>query len=257
MTKNNLITIKNLTKIYNNKNRTIVFKNLSLKLYKNTFYTFIGPSGCGKTTLLDILSKIKTFENGQVKYDQDYEKYKIGFVFQNDNLLPWKNVYENLSIVLKTHYKTRKQRDKIINKTLKDLNLQSLKESFSSSLSGGQKQRINLARSFVIDPDIIFMDEPFSHLDEITATNLRVELLKMWEKKPRTVIMATHNILEAVFLSDVIYLFDKDNNTSTFKKIIVDIPRPRNKKFLTEFIYLKTTKKIISKIFNVVSKSEQ
>lgn len=190
-----------------------ILKDLNFEFNKKQFLGIIGPSGCGKTTLLGILSKLdKNFE-GQVLL----ESKNISYVFQDDRLIPWLSVKENLLLVSET-----KDLEEI-NKLLKLVKLENILEEYPNNLSGGMKKRVAFIRAFINSPDFILLDEPFSSLDFPTAQGLKEEFLKLCLQFKPTVVLVTHDISEAIYLcekivflskspSQVIYEYENSNN---------------------------------------------
>jgi NitT/TauT family transport system ATP-binding protein len=172
----------------------------------------VGPSGCGKTTFLRILAGLEPASSGEVLLDGRAVRKPggdRGFVFQSDNLLPWRNVLDNAMIgpeVAGTNGPAVRQRTLDL---LKLVGLAGFEDYYPRQLSGGMRQRVNLARALAIDPEILLMDEPFSALDAQTREIMQTELMRIWEQGRKTVIFVTHQIDEAVFLSDRVLVFGR------------------------------------------------
>lgn len=213
---------------------SVVFSNLSLEIEPNKFHCFVGPSGVGKSTMLNIIAGLISADGGSVTFPA-YEKVRLGYVFQSDILLPWKTISQNIELVLRPYNYSQKKRLAIIKGVLKRVNLLNFRNQYPRELSGGEKQRVNIARALAIDPEIILMDEPFNQLDDKTASNLRNDLLQIWNRSKTTIIFVTHNKVEAIYLADVIHIFFK-KPSSRFQKININIPRPREHKLWTKFI---------------------
>ncbi len=235
MTEQAQIRINNVGVTYVKGNRSDDFnalENITLDIRKGEFISFLGPSGCGKTTLLRLIADLQSPTAGEIHIGDstpgEYRKNrKYAMVFQQPVLFEWRTVEKNVQLpleILKLGKKEKKSRSDIM------LELVGLKEYagyFPSELSGGMQQRVNIARAFSTDPEILLMDEPFSALDEFTKDRLHEDLLKIWRKTHKTVVFVTHNIEEAVFLSDRVCIFSP--NPGKLKKIIsIDIPRPRD-----------------------------
>ena len=218
-----LITIKNLKKVFprTHGHRGVeVFSDIDLTIHKGEFLVLLGPSGCGKSTFLRILAGLDTATSGEVVYHDSISGHNMNFVFQNFGLLPWLSVFQNVAIGLLQKNITEHELIKETDSILEKLGLLSFKHSYPHEISGGMKQRVGLARAFATKPDIIFLDEPFSELDFSTAKNLREILLSMWKERGVTVIMVSHYIDEAVYLSDRIAIFS--DRTSKIRKIITN-----------------------------------
>ncbi|MGM0378340.1 MAG: ABC transporter ATP-binding protein [Bacillota bacterium] len=188
-----MILIKNLNKKYNNE---IIFKNFNLKINKNEITTIIGPSGSGKTTFLKILSGIDKNYNGDII---GIDKRLISYIFQTPRLLPWKTVYGNVLFV--------NDDNKKIESILKNVDLWDSRNLFPKELSGGMKQRVSIARAFNYPSNILLMDEGFKGLDYKLKNNLIKYFEKIWKKNKKTVINVTHNIDEALLISDRVIQF--------------------------------------------------
>ena len=212
-------------------------KDISLMVKKGEIISLIGHSGCGKSTLMSTISGMIKPTQGEV-YANDKKVVKPGpdrgIVFQNYSLLPWlsvyKNIYEAVDSVL--HDLTKAEKKKLVENNLQMVNLWEHKDKLPGQLSGGMKQRVAIARAFAINPTILLLDEPFGALDALTKSSMHVELLKLWnlDNREKTIVMVTHDIEEAIFLSDRVVVMN--NGPAATIKEIVDVPlsRPRNKK---------------------------
>ena len=183
--------IKNINFKYNDNE---IYKNFNIEFKRGKINCIIGKSGCGKTTLLNYISQKYCFENK-----------KIAFVFQNDNLIPWDNIYVNLRMMAKQYFDKEKI-EKEIDKILKDIGLIEFKNSYPNELSGGMRQRINFARALIGSPDIILMDEPFKSLDIKSKHEMINLVMELRKKSIVTIILVTHSIDEIIKLSDIVYL---------------------------------------------------
>jgi len=205
-----LIKINNLKKYYENLK---VLDSISFNIDKRKNTVIIGPSGCGKTTLLNIISGLDRSFKGDIK--QNYNK--IGYVFQEDRLLNWKNVRENIEIV------RDKQDEKLLKHILKILEIYNLIDKKVTDLSGGQRQRVSIARAFYYNPEIILLDEPFKSLDIYLKKKIYEDILKLKIETQKTIIMVTHDIREALLLADNIFILSS-LPSKIIKKINIDIP---------------------------------
>ena len=240
------IKIENLSMKYPNKNGgepVTALKNVNLDIKQGEFISLLGPSGCGKTTLLRIIADIlqptegKITVRGETPRDIRLKK-KYGVVFQNPVLYDWRTIRRNICMPMELMGMKKAERTKQVTKMLDLVGLQDFGKRYPYELSGGMQQRVGIARALAIDPEILLMDEPFSALDEFTREKLHVDLLEIWRKTNKTVIFVTHNISEAVFLSDrVVVLSPHPGRVSTV--IDINLPRPRDmeSKQTTEFYY--------------------
>ncbi|MBC8336662.1 MAG: ABC transporter ATP-binding protein [Anaerolineales bacterium] len=204
-------------------------ENISFEVCPQEFVCVIGPSGCGKSTLLRVLGGLLTPTNGKVVFAGG--EPRIGMVFQQSNLMPWRNVLENILLPLELEgMDTNEARAKA--QDLIDLvGLSGFEGNWPRDLSGGMAHRVALARSLVHDPDILLLDEPFASLDALTRERMGTELLRIWQARQKTVIMVTHSISEAIFLSDrVIVLSQRPGSIKL--DLEVDLPRPRTEEML-------------------------
>ena len=207
-----------------------VLSGVNMTVQPGEFVCILGPSGCGKSTLLSILSGLKEPDGGTVHIGGARagveDGPRMGFVFQDPRLLPWRTVSENISFALRSAKVPQTQHGEIVERYLRLLHIETLADAWPLAISGGQRQRVSLARALAIDPALVLMDEPFSTLDEVTARSLRQELLRVWEETGKTIIFVTHSIREAVLLSDRIYIFAAHPGR-LYRTVDVDLPRPR------------------------------
>jgi len=203
--------------------KVVALEDVNLHIEGHVFVSIVGPSGCGKSTLLNILSGIETPTSGKVELTSEGHVAAPGYVFQAARLLPWRTVMDNLLFVQTDRSEATKER---CHKYLEMVQLGDREDAYPSELSGGMQQRIGIARAFSIEPDVLFMDEPFSHLDAITARTLRRELHDMWNATGKTILFVTHDVGEAVELSNRILMFAKGGKLED--DIAVDLPFPRD-----------------------------
>ena len=218
------IKIKNLHKEFGvGDDKVVALENVNLDISGHSFVSIVGPSGCGKSTLLNILTGIETPTNGTVDITSDGHVAAPGYVFQAARLLPWRTVTDNLLFVQEDRSDNTKER---CQRYLEMVQLGDKGDKFPGELSGGMQQRVGIARAFSIEPDVLFMDEPFSHLDAITARALRRELHHMWDETKKMVVFVTHDVGEAVELSNRILVFAKGGRLED--DIEIDLPFPRD-----------------------------
>lgn len=222
-----------------------VLDSISFSAKKNEFIAIIGPSGCGKTTLLKIMCGLIKPLKGKISIDKQTpekarKKRMFGFVFQNESLLPWKTVLENVYLPMEIIKRKKPAETEKYSQLLKLVGVSEFENYLPSQLSIGMKQRVAIARTLSFNPKILLMDEPFSALDEIRRDQLNYELLQIWKKIKHTIIFVTHSISEAIFLADKIIVLSK--RPARVKEIVkVNLPRPRilEMKDSYEFIELK------------------
>jgi NitT/TauT family transport system ATP-binding protein len=222
------LTLNNLSVTFPNGNGGLeALRDISFKVQPREFLCVLGPSGCGKTTLLRVLAGLLRPTSGEITFHEHSGILpETGFVFQNANLMPWRNVLQNITLPLELSNATQ---DEILEKAadLIDLvGLQGFDGNWPKDLSGGMAQRVALARALIHDPDLLLLDEPFGALDALTRERMGTELLRIWQARQKTVVMVTHSISEAVFLADrVLVLSSRPGSVSLDLKI--DLPRPR------------------------------
>jgi NitT/TauT family transport system ATP-binding protein len=197
----------------------IAIANLNLSLKPGEFVCLVGPSGCGKTTLLNIIAGLDNGFEGKITLEHQQGRPKIGYVFQNPRLLPWRTVRENIELVL-----TENQSSDIIDALLETMQLTHVQHSYPERLSLGMSRRVAIIRAFVINPDVLLMDEPFVSLDAPTARQVRELLMNLWRQRPHTVLFVTHDLREAIALADRI-VFLSAAPMQVLSEITVPIPR--------------------------------
>lgn len=252
------IEIKNVTVSFKSKGKGTftAVKDIDLTIGKGEIVSIIGHSGCGKSTLMNTISGMVAPSSGEVIANGNIVKGPgpdRGIVFQNYSLLPWltvyKNVFEAVDSVLPNLSKAEKV--ELVEKNLEMVNLLPHKDKLPSQLSGGMKQRVAIARAFAINPSILLLDEPFGALDALTKGSMHIELLKLWnlDNRNKTIVMVTHDIEEAIFLSDRVVVMN--NGPAATIKEIVDIPldRPRNKK---DIIHLPEYQEVHDRLLNLL-----
>ena len=222
------IEIQDATKIYekpggfrSSKESFTALDHISLQIEKGEFICLLGPSGCGKTTLMNSIAGFETLTEGSITIDGQKVKApseKYVTIFQNYGLLPWRTVEKNVELGLETLKVPKQERKQIAMKYLQLVGLESFAKRHPAQLSGGQQQRVAIARGLAVDPEILFMDEPFGALDAITRYKLQDDLLHITKSQNKTVIFVTHDIDEAVFLADKIVVMSP--NPGRIKAVI-------------------------------------
>ena len=222
------IEIQDATKIYekpggfrSSKESFTALDHISLQIEKGEFICLLGPSGCGKTTLMNSIAGFETLTEGSITIDGQKVKApseKYVTIFQNYGLLPWRTVEKNVELGLETLKVPKQERKQIAMKYLQLVGLENFAKRHPAQLSGGQQQRVAIARGLAVDPEILFMDEPFGALDAITRCKLQDDLLHITKSQNKTVIFVTHDIDEAVFLADKIVVMSP--NPGRIKAVI-------------------------------------
>jgi NitT/TauT family transport system ATP-binding protein len=208
-----------------------VIKDLNLKVADDEFVSFIGPSGCGKTTILRLIAGLEEPTSGEIYEDDSLVESPgsdRGVVFQEFALFPWRTVIKNIEFGLEMKGIPKEKRREIALEFIDLVNLEGFEDAYPKELSGGMKQRVGIARALANDPDVLLMDEPFGSLDAQTRNIMQRELLRIWQKRSKTVIFVTHSVDEALYLSDRVIVLTA--RPATVKKDFkIDLPRPRDR----------------------------
>ncbi len=251
------IEIKNVKKSFQQNDVEIVaLKDISLDIPPNKFVSIVGPSGCGKSTLLKLISGFDTPTKGDVLVNNKMVKIPgpdRGFVFQHSTLFPWKTVLKNVLFGLEIQKENKEDAKRKAMKYIAMVGLSGFENSYPHTLSGGMKQRAEIARVLAYDPEILLMDEPFGALDAQTRKVMQVELEKIWRQQKKTVVFVTHSVLEAVYLSDTVYVMTSRPGQIK-ERIDINLPRPRN---FTDDGFLHTRNMILNHLEDEVQKSLQ
>ena len=195
------------------------------------FVSIVGPSGCGKTTLLRIIAGLERSDSGKVLLNDreiDYGKDRIGLVFQEYALFPWRTTLQNIEMGLEIMGVQKQGRRSAAMAYVQSFGLSGFEHAYPKALSGGMKQRVAIARTLITDPKVVLMDEPFGSLDSQTRNGLQEFLLDLWQKHRKTILFVTHNVDEAVFLSDHIVILSK-RPAKILKTTAVTCARPRDR----------------------------
>ncbi|HEY9207374.1 MAG TPA: ABC transporter ATP-binding protein [Candidatus Methanoperedens sp.] len=225
-----MLIIKNVSRTFTAKGVMVqALDNLNLEVRDEEFICILGPSGCGKTTLLRIIAGLDKPTSGEILLDGariENPGQERGMVFQDYSLFPWRTVIDNIAFGLEVMGVDKEKRYERAREYLKLLDLEKFENSFPYELSGGMRQRIAIVRAIINNPTLLLMDEPFGALDAQTRNIMQAELLRIWEKKHKTILFVTHSVDEAVYLADRIVVMS--GRPGTVKEIFnVDLPRPR------------------------------
>lgn len=239
-----LIKITNVNKTYKGVSGDVIaLKDVTLEIEENEFVAIVGPSGCGKTTLLNILAGLETYDFGTVTFaDEPIVGPGIdrGVIFQQYALFPWLTVRKNMEFGLKYRGHSKEKQKEITDHYMEIVGLTEFANLYPKELSGGMKQRVAIARGYATSPKVLLMDEPFGALDAQTRAQLQEDLLRTWETERKTIFFITHDVEEAVLLSQRVVIMSA--RPGRVKEIVkVDLPYPRNQqtKILPRFNEIK------------------
>lgn len=229
-----IIALNQVSKVY--ANGTMALQGIDLAIGAGQFVSLVGPSGCGKSTLLRLMAGLGQPSGGQIGWGLSPVARNLAFVFQDAALMPWATVVDNVHLPLKLQGKSLRSCRTTIQEALALVNLAGVEGSYPRQLSGGMKMRVSIARALVTRPNILLMDEPFGSLDEMTRSKLNTDVLRLWEQKRWTVVFVTHNIYEAVYLSNRVVVMAAQPG-----RIVADlpiaVPYPRSEDFRTSPLF--------------------
>ena len=236
-----VITIRGLSKSFND---TVIYDKFDLDLPQGEFISIFGPNGCGKSTLINMISGLMPVDAGQVLFDgQTIQETRLSYVFQNyrDALFPWLRAIDNIHYPLKLMGLSRRERDQRVEQLLADFGVKIDLNSYPYMLSGGQQQTVSILRALVTNPEVLFLDEPFSALDYEMTLFMREQLQRMFMKTKTTTLLVSHDLEEAVQLANHVMLLTR-RPTRVADFVDIDLPWPRNTESVIDprFVALKS-----------------
>ena len=230
------VALKEVDKVFNQGGRSLqVLQSVNLVAREGEFVTLIGPSGCGKSTLFNIIAGLEEPTGGLIYLDGHQASYRIGsvgYMFQRDLLLPWRSVLDNAILGLELGGADKKEARAHALLLLEEFGLKGFAASFPYQLSGGMRQRVAFLRTVLIRKDVLLLDEPFGALDALTRSTMQEWLLNIWDKFESTVLFITHDVEEAVFLSDRVYVMTARPGQIKLE-LSIQLPRPRQTSLTT------------------------
>ncbi len=245
------ISIQNIVQVFmKNRSPFVVLDDYSMDIEKNEFVTIVGTSGCGKSTLLNIVGGLVYPSEGKILIDNIPvvgPGRDRGFVFQSYSLFEWLSVEKNILFALKKSRMTNVQKKDTVQEYIEVVGLRGFEKAYPKELSGGMKQRVAIARALVYKPEVLLMDEPFGALDAQTRGMMQELLLKVWEKHKTTVLFITHDVDEAIFLSDRVVVMSARPGKLKLESPI-NIPRPRSYEIMTTPKFIEIKRNLIDSI---------
>jgi NitT/TauT family transport system ATP-binding protein len=226
------VRLEALTKCFRSETGTYTaVEDITLAAETGSFVSLVGPSGCGKSTVLNMVAGLLKPSSGTVHIfgaPLDGINSRASYMFQQDALLPWKTVEENIGIGLEFRGRPAREARDVARSWIKRVGLEGFEHSFPYQLSGGMRKRAAMAQSWIVDPDIVLMDEPFGALDVHTRHRMETEILDLWAESRKTVLFITHDLEEAIALSDQVVVLSAGPASRIVATHRVDLPRPRN-----------------------------
>jgi NitT/TauT family transport system ATP-binding protein len=226
------IFVDGVSMVYSRRGEPVnALEGITLELPAESFGSIIGPSGCGKSTLLRLIADIMPPSSGDISIGgapprEARREHAIGFVFQAPTLLPWRTLRRNIELPLDIVGSSQARSSHSLDQLIELVGLKGFDDALPHELSGGMQQRVAIARSLLLDPQVLLLDEPFGALDEITRQRMNLELLRIWTASQTTALLVTHSISEAVFMSDVVFVMSASPGR-LIGRVDVALPRPR------------------------------
>ncbi len=255
-----VIDVQNVSKIYASERGPVhAVSNFSMKVEEGDFVAIVGPSGCGKTTLLWGLTGLHPFSGGRAFIlgdEVEAPRKEVGIIFQQANLLPWRNLIQNIRFPLEIMKENLADYAERIQELINSVQLNGFENHYPRELSGGMQQRASIVRALSFDPKILLMDEPFGALDAYTRDEMDTLILGIWKKTRKTIAFVTHRIEEAVYLANTVYVMTPrpGTNSTVFH---IDLPRPRPEGITMDKKYFEIVAEIKRKIVQDVERQKK
>ena len=249
------LAVRSLNKVYLDPTggaQVVAVKDADFSVAKGEFVSLVGPSGCGKSTVLNMIAGLETPTSGDILVHGDPlpdRRGHFGYMFQKDLLLPWRRIVANVALGLEVKgTPNREARDRAL-ALLTRFGLGEFANNYASQLSGGMRQRVALMRTLIVDTDCLLLDEPFGALDAMTRMTMQEWLLGIWESEKRSVVFITHDIEEAIFLSDRVLTMSARPGRIT-GEFVIGLPRPRTREMYTNTEFIALKKRILEEIYS-------
>ena len=237
------LVIKNVSKTFKKANLEVL-KNISLEVNNNELVGIVGPSGCGKSTLLDCIAGLVIADSGEILLEN-----KASYMMQDDNLFPWRNILDNVILPLEIEGIKKDAARKEAQKLLHLFGLEKFAAYYPFMLSGGMRQRVSLLRTYLCKKDVMLLDEPFARLDALTRRQMQEWFLTIWQKSKKSVLFVTHDVDEAILLSDRVYVMSKRPGRIV-AEIGIDLERPRAVDVLSSKKFVDFKKRLLKVLKN-------
>jgi ABC-type nitrate/sulfonate/bicarbonate transport system ATPase subunit len=221
------IEVRNLSKHFGD---LVVLNQMDFDIYDGEFLCVVGPTGCGKTTFCNVVTRLIPLTEGTITMEGeeiDFKKHNVSFVFQEPSCIPWKTIKDDVKMGLEIKKVPKNEIQKRVSEILELTGLTGFENFYPNQISASMKQRVAIARAFVTQPDLLLMDEPFGQLDTSTRFFIENKLIEVWKKTKQTIIFVTHNLEEAVYLSERI-LVCTQKPTGIKEEVMVELPHPRD-----------------------------
>ncbi len=234
---------------YKNESRMLI-ENLNFHVNKGEFVSIIGPSGCGKSTIFRLISRLEQASSGDIFINNDNINSLnkcVGYMPQSDLLIPWRTILENASLPMEISSKNKKEAKDKAEEFLKIFGLEKYKNSYPKDLSGGMKQRVSFIRTLLTGAEVMLLDEPFSALDAITKISMQEWLLDQWSSLKKTILFITHDVEEALFLSNKVFVVSEKPITK-LKEVEVPLEYPRDRHMLSRAEILAIKEELVNEL---------
>jgi NitT/TauT family transport system ATP-binding protein len=241
-----IVAVENVGKTYATVkgDEVVALQDISLAIQKDETVAIVGPSGCGKSTLLRLIAGVERPTHGKIERGTRDGRFIVGYVFQDSSLMRWRTVYDNIKLPLEV---TKKQNYEKIDQLIEMIGMKGFEKAYPIELSGGMQRRVSIARAFVHEPSIVLMDEPFTGVDELTKEALQHELGTMIRNLGATAMLVTHDIEEAVFLSNRIFVMSRRPG-KIVEEVPVKLPADRDPSTRSDLAFFDAAKKVREKL---------